>query len=239
MQYPPARNEVACDSDGRIVNFFKVLREQKDELIEQILLTPWAEVEYDASHEIADDSLEDARLFWVNSFYSVQGGPKPGNSGFRWLSEAKGRYGKTVNDGIRIDHLFAVAERLKFIQLLHMDGLDLIKRLKDVDNSLFWLDPTFVHSTRANGGNGYKEEWSDGKHEELAELAHQVVGYCLITGYAYDTNGQENALYGRLYGDWIRHDKTSRTNSGGERVQSIWVSPRTQEALSRGQMKLL
>lgn len=238
IQFEPARNEVCHDTDGRVVNFFKVLRERCDELVEQILLTPWAKSEYELSHKKADDPLEDARMYWCNSWQSVQGGGQPGKSGFRWLAEAKGRRSKTSNDAVKINHLFAIAERLKSIQFSCNNGLDLIRRTSHIDNSLYWLDPPFVHTTRANGGNGYSEEWGEDRHEELAIAIHNVTGYALITGYACNKDGSENALYGRLYGDWIRHDKVSRTNSGGERVQSIWVSPKTQEALSRGQMRL-
>lgn len=238
IRFKPAKNEVAHDTDGRIINFFQVLRTQCDELIEQILLTPWAKAEYELSHEIADSPLEDARRYWCNSWQSVQGGGQPGNSGFRWLAEAKGRRSKTSNDAVKINHLFAIAERLKSIQFACESGLDLINRTSHIDNSLYWLDPPFVHTTRANGGNGYSEEWGDGKHEELAIAIHNVTGYALITGYAYNKDGSENELYGRLYGDWERVDKVARTNSGGERIQSIWLSPRTKEALAKGQMKL-
>lgn len=69
-------------------------------------------------------------------------------------------------------------------------------------------------------------------------MLHTVTGYALITGYAFNKDGSENELYSRLYSDWHREDKISRTNSGGERVQSIWMSPKTKQALSQGQMKM-
>jgi DNA adenine methylase len=238
IQFEPAKNEVAHDTDGRIINFFEVLRKRRDELVEQILLTPWHIDEYRLAATISDNFLEDARRFWCLCAMSVQGGPKPGKSGFRWLSEAKGRLGKTSNDAVKINHLFAIAERLKDVQFACANGLDLIRRVSHVDNSLYWLDPPFAHVTRSNGGNGYSEEWSDDRHEELANLLHEVVGYVLITGYAYDVNGKENELYKRLYGDWYREDKVARTNSGGERIQSIWMSQKTRDALRKGQMRL-
>jgi len=46
---PRSPLEVYNDQDGYIVNFFRVLRDERDDLIERIELTPWARDEYELS----------------------------------------------------------------------------------------------------------------------------------------------------------------------------------------------
>ena len=74
----PAKCEVVNDIDGRIVNFFRVLRERPDELVEVLRLTPWARDEWQACKEPTDDPLEAARRWWVLTW---QGFSFPGKTG--------------------------------------------------------------------------------------------------------------------------------------------------------------
>lgn len=45
---PRSKLETINDIDGDVFNFFRVLRDQPDELIRRIHLTPWARAEYEA-----------------------------------------------------------------------------------------------------------------------------------------------------------------------------------------------
>ena len=47
----PARLETINDIDGNVVNLFRVLREQPEQLAALIELTPWARDEYYSSYE--------------------------------------------------------------------------------------------------------------------------------------------------------------------------------------------
>ena len=70
----PCKLEIINDRDARVTNFFTVLRERPAALIEQILLTPWAEAEFRRCLDIAEDGLEDARRFFLVCWASVKGG---------------------------------------------------------------------------------------------------------------------------------------------------------------------
>lgn len=45
----PSRIETINDLDQDVVNLFRVIREKREELIEQIVYTPYSRAEYDAS----------------------------------------------------------------------------------------------------------------------------------------------------------------------------------------------
>jgi DNA adenine methylase len=51
----PCKLEVANDLDGRVMNFFEVLRTRPHDLVEQIRLTPWHEGEYRRCKQTAAD----------------------------------------------------------------------------------------------------------------------------------------------------------------------------------------
>ena len=67
----PAKCEIVNDIDGRIVNFFRVLRERPEELVEVLRLTPWARDEWEACKEPSDDSLEAARRWYALAWQSA------------------------------------------------------------------------------------------------------------------------------------------------------------------------
>src|SRR5574343_303278 len=60
----PAYHEVYNDLDGDVVNFFRVLREQPDELLRAIDLTPYSREEQRQAFDANDEpsSLDRARL---------------------------------------------------------------------------------------------------------------------------------------------------------------------------------
>lgn len=57
--------ETVNDLNGEIVNFFRVLRDNPEELKRLIELTPYSREEYDSSYEAADNDIERARRYCV------------------------------------------------------------------------------------------------------------------------------------------------------------------------------
>lgn len=108
--------EVYNDLDGDVVNFFRLLREQPDELIRAIHWTPFAHAEQQLSREPADDPLEAARRFYVRSHLTVCGPTALWNPGWRrqtFLS--RGRDGQSsmtpaARTFMQTEHLLQVAE---------------------------------------------------------------------------------------------------------------------------------
>jgi len=56
--------ETYNDINGRVVNFFKVLRDQPEALVAKIKLTPWSRTEQRLARELSEDPIEDARRFF-------------------------------------------------------------------------------------------------------------------------------------------------------------------------------
>ncbi|HIT33814.1 MAG TPA: DNA adenine methylase, partial [Candidatus Faecousia intestinigallinarum] len=63
----PGVVETINDLDGDVVNLFRVLREQPEDLKRVLELTPYSREEYVRSFEPCEDSVEKARRFMVKT----------------------------------------------------------------------------------------------------------------------------------------------------------------------------
>ncbi|MDE3180108.1 MAG: DNA adenine methylase, partial [Acidobacteriota bacterium] len=86
----PSPVETYNDIDGEVVNFFKVLRNQKGELIEAISLTPFSREEFYRAVSVngngkALSDLERARLFFVRARQARTGLAQTASLG-RWAN---------------------------------------------------------------------------------------------------------------------------------------------------------
>lgn len=215
----PCKLETLNDADGRVVNFFLALRDRPDELIDRLSLTPWAEDEYRLALSTSDDPLEDARRFFLLCWASVRGGPNPGPGDFRWQKKLT-RRSAAPQDVATFGHLRAAAERLRRVQILNRDALAIIESVSRADErgeTLIYFDPPYLHATRANR-RGYRHEPDEAWHIASAELLRRARGPVVVSGYP-------SALYAELYEahGWTRHERGFVTNSGGRRVEAVWV----------------
>lgn len=220
-----AKLETVNDSDGRVTNFFAVLRSVPDKLIAQISLTPWSEEEFEDCLQPSLDELEDARRFHFSCWASIRGGPNASGSDFRWQKRVT-RRSSAVLDVATLDHLYSAAARLKNVQILSRDALEIIEKFLNED-SLIYFDPPFPRCVRRNR-RGYRYEVTDEWHQDAAALLRLAKGPVVVASYTSE-------MYRVLYEEhgWLRVERNARTNSGGRAVDSLWLSPVTQERLAQ------
>ena len=233
LRKPRSPLEVYNDLNGEVVNFFRVLREKADVLIEALYLTPWARAEYELSQERVDADLGDverARRFYVSSWMGFGGGRARWRQGWRYQVRAGTLWKPSAESFAELDHLYQVVERLRGVQIECRDASDVITQC-DAPTTLFYLDPPYVHSSRSKWLDVYAVEMSDGDHRDLAALARSLEGMVLISGYPSDLYAECYEAHG-----WRRVETAARTNGGGcvssaARIEALWLSPRVQERL--------
>ncbi len=225
LQKPRSPLETINDIDGNVVNFFRVLRDSRDELLQKISLTPWAREEYEYCLQAADEPVERARRFFAVSCMSFNGATRDDKSTYGWRNSTDHRLRSTPALDMYNNDLGTVAERLIGVQIEHRPWLEVVERL-DNDEALIYLDPPYVQDERTKGFR-YLHEWDTKAHRTAAAALNKCVGYVIVSGYACP-------LYTELYEahGWHRVDKEAQTNSGGKRVESLWLSPRTWASLS-------
>ena len=223
LQKPRSPLETYNDLDGNVVNFFRVLRDQPDELIRKIRLTPWAREEYELSLEPCEDEAERARRFFTMMWMGISASTTASNdsAGFR-VSR-----GNDFRDWILYyDDIEKIASRFIGVQIEQREASYIIEKFTN-DDSLIYFDPPYIEEERTKN-DWYAIDWNgEDLHTEAATLLRACQGFVVVSGYACP-------LYTELYEahGWQRFDKEAQTNSGGKRIESLWLSPRTIEALA-------
>ncbi len=234
----PSPVETYNDLDGELVNFFRVLREQKDALIEAIGLTPFARSEFELAIQQSSETLtelERARRFYVRARQVRTGLAQTASSG-RWahcvLTSRAGMAGAVSRWLGSIEDLPAIAQRLLRVQIENAPAVEVIQRY-DSEETLFYCDPPYVHNTRGDS-KAYRYEMSNDQHRELATALHDVKGKVAVSGYQCD-------LMDELYENWTRTIAPSRTihSTKQQRQEILWTNYNPEEVTTVPRMRSL
>lgn len=235
----PSPIETYNDIDGEVVNFFRVLRDQKDELVEKIGLTPFSKEEYVTAIENIGNSgindLERARFFYIRARQSRTGLAQTASEG-RWahcrLTSRAGMAGAVSRWLGSVDALPLIAQRLLRVQIENAPASEIIKRY-DSEETLFYCDPPYPHEARGDS-NAYAFEMTDEEHIQLAGLLHSVSGKVALSSYRCN-------LMKELYGDWRRIDAPNKICHSVKtpRQESLWVNYDIQDLLKESLQETL
>ncbi|MDE3179883.1 MAG: DNA adenine methylase [Acidobacteriota bacterium] len=221
----PSPVETYNDIDGEVVNFFKVLRDQKGNLIEAISLTPFSREEFYRAVSVngngkALSDLERARLFFVRARQARTGLAQTASLG-RWANcknaSRAGMSGVVSRWLGSVEGLPDIALRLLRVQIENRPAIEVID-LYDASDTLFYCDPPYVHSSRGDH-KAYEFEMTDEGHRELARVLRKVKGKAAISGYRCD-------LMDDLYKDWRRAEAPPKQCHSVKkmRVEALWMN---------------
>lgn len=220
----PAPVETYNDLDSELVNFFATLRDKEggQRLMKEISLTPFSreELAQACTPEDGLDNVERARRFYVRARQTRTGLAQTSSQG-RWAhciltsrSSMSGAVSRWIG---AIEGLPPIIDRLMRVQIDNAPALEVIQRY-DTHDTLFYLDPPYVHDSRGDK-HAYYGEMSDGEHIELANLLHNIKGRAAISGY-------RSELYDSLFADWYRIDAPEKIchSVRQPRQESLWVN---------------
>lgn len=218
----PAPVETYNDLDGEVVNFFRVLRDQPEQLIRVIAFTPFSREEFYRAlrrqKQISD--LERARQFFIRARQVRTGLAQTASLG-RWANckrtSRAGMSGVVSRWLGSVESLPEIAERLLRVQIENRPAFEVIQLYDDKD-TLFYCDPPYPHGTRGDS-RAYGFEMSDKEHEELAALLRAVRGKVAISGYRCD-------FLDVLYRGWRRHEAPSKKchSIKKPRREALWTN---------------
>lgn len=219
----PSPVETYNDIDGEVVNFFRVLRDDSDELIRRIALTPFSREEFFVAIDDPPEGISDverARRFFVRARQTRTGLAQTASLG-RWANckntSRAGMSGVVSRWLGSVEGLSGVAERLLRVQIENRPATDII-RLYDDERTLFYCDPPYPHESR-NDSKAYGFELTDDDHRSLGKALAGVVGKAAVSGYRCD-------LMDSLYGEWNRFDAPPKTchSTKKPRYESLWMN---------------
>lgn len=224
LNRPPSPVETYNDLDGEVVNFFRVLRDENDKLVEAIGLTPFSREEFAIACKLDStiSPLERARRFYVRARQVRIGLAQTASVG-RWANckntSRAGMSGVISRWLGAVEDLPAIAERLIRVQIENRPAVDVI-RLYDSPQTLFYCDPPYVHTTRGDS-KAYGYEMTNDQHAELAKALNSAKGMVAISNYQCD-------LMDELYpsSKWTKTVSLEKTNHAtkGKRVEVLWTN---------------
>ena len=223
---PEGISEVVNDKNTYLTNFWAVLA--SDDCFVRFLriveVTPFSEVRWQQGMNNYKCGCRDAKAavdFFVACRQSLAGRMKS----FAPLSRNRVRRG--MNEQVSawlnaVEGLPAVHARLKRVLILNHDAPDVIRQ-QDGDKTLFYLDPTYPHETRASTDD-YEHEMSMADHCALLGLLGTIKGRFLLSGYACPVYEQAAARNG-----WKRHDFDIPNNAAGgdtkrRMTECVWTN---------------
>ncbi|MEA5402652.1 DNA adenine methylase [Arcicella sp. DC2W] len=204
-----------------ITNFFEVLRDNEQELMRLLLLTPCSNLEYDRCWEPSQNKIEQARRFYVRvrqSFFGL--GCSRKNKGWHMAkSQNNAKGGETVSKwNNALEKLHEVAEAIRTnIQITNFSFEVAIGKI-DSQKTFFYADPPYPEECRASF-NDYKFEFSTEDHITLSEKLHSINGLAMISSY-------NTKLYNDLYSDWRKVELPIKKNNirSSEVQEVIWMN---------------
>jgi len=208
---PRSKIETVNDTNGDVVNLFRVLREHPHELADAVHMTPWSREEYRASYELTGDALEDARRFLVRC-WQAYGTRLYTSTG--WKNEIRSAKGKPVTRTWRDlpSRIITAAERLRGVQIDCAPAIEVIKRLAG-SHVLIYADPPYLGVPPL-----YSQRTSEQEHRELIATLREIPGTVLLSGYASE-------LYAAELADWSTVRTRGMADAGREREEILWLNP--------------
>lgn len=238
MQKPRSYAEVYNDLDQDIASLFEVLRNDslRQRLTEQLILTPYSRVEFEASWLPTTDQVERARRTIIRAQMGFgSAGATKGITGFR--IDSKRQYGTAQQLWARFpDQLAAIGQRLAGVLIENRPAAE-VMAAHDAPSTLHYVDPPYMHATRVRGsakGRYYRHELDDGQHLELLAALRNLSGMVILSGYP-------NAIYDDALPGWTRNQTSARISAGrggATRQECLWINPACMSALHQTGLEL-
>ncbi len=225
---PKSVGETINDINGDITTFFRCLRDQPDELLRLLELTPYARGDFE-EYKVQDWSelpdLERARRFYTHITQSFCAMPGK-TSGWNRQTPKFTRAGKHVN---RLEALLPVVTRLQQIAIENMDGVELLKVYGSDPDNFIYLDPPYPDETNT-ANHGYGEVGRKGGAGELhdALLTAAVEAEAMIAISTYPNERYTDRLEG-----WECHTRAAfshaaaanrATGEANQRTEALYVN---------------
>jgi DNA adenine methylase len=223
--YEQGISEVVNDLNRDLTNFWRVMQGEDTfaAFRRRIEAMPFSQVEWEDAElrqsPKSDLDVEAAVAFFVRCRQSRAGGFKD----FATLSRNRTR--RLQNEQVSawancVEGLAAVSARLRRVVILNQPAVDVIRQ-QDGPATLFYLDPPYLHDTRASK-DVYQHEMTEADHRELLATIKQCQGKVMLSGYP-------NELYSGELAGWNRHDFLIDNKAAGgttkrKMIEAVWMN---------------
>jgi DNA adenine methylase len=218
---PAGVSEVINDINGELTNFWRVLQDETwfDAFTRRMQVIPFSQTEWEDAADASGDEVERASRFFVRCRQSRAGK----FDAFATLSRNRTRRGMNEQASAwlgAVEGLEAVSARMRRVVILNLNAVKVIKQ-QDGPNTLFYLDPPYLHETRVTTKD-YEFEMDVANHAELLDAITKINGKVLLSGYP-------NELYDNALANWDRleiqiDNKASSAKNKPIKTEVLWAN---------------
>ena len=212
LQRAPSANEIVNDADKRVLNWWRVVRDQPEELARSLELTPNSRIEHaEAAAANQCEGVEGARAFTIAALQSFGRGATGKNDTRSWLRRQDGRNEQRTWHAGLPSRIPALAERIKAVYLEHGDAVPLVAELGALPHAILYCDPPY-----GGVGSGYIH---DVDRHALFEALLGAKARVAISGYGEEWDGL-------LAEGWRKHTRTAipLRQKQMRRVEAVWTN---------------
>lgn len=210
--------EVVNDLDENLMTFWRVLRDQPEDLVRVCALTPHSRAEQLRAADLGTGGgdLEVARCVFV---LLTQGRSRTlRRTGWRFYADSSG-----TSSGFHqyldayLGRMAPAAARLMEVSLECRPAVEVIEQYGASEDNLLYVDPPYVHSTLGGSGSRYTHSMEDNEHLEMLEALRECRARVMLSGY-------HHPLYAEALPDWTVTDLKAFTGNSvdAERTEVVW-----------------
>jgi DNA adenine methylase len=206
---PESRVEVYNDIHDGLVTLFRVIRDYPEELWRRLSLTLYSRSEFKVMQERYrtqnfKDEIEKAMTVFYLVRNSINGKMNSFSTHMKHI-----HVNKPTTYFRMVDLIPEIAKRLRNVIIENLDFRDLIKKY-DSKDTLFYLDPPYVISSRRDKSKAYEHEMTYEDHINLIEILKNAKGKWILSGYHNELYDRELSNY---YSKRVKITIKSTTNS--------------------------
>lgn len=221
---PKSNIEIYNDLHSGLYLIFRFLRENNQEFIRKLTLTPYSREEFNNSKTWFEeiDEIEKARKFYVRTMQSVAS-----NGGWcyaksksrRGMSQAVSRWLGNIEE-----NLTSAISRLQEVQIENLKAIELLEKY-DKEDTLFYLDPPYITETRKQK-KSYDCEMTDSDHEKLVASLLKIKGKVVLSGYDHKIYDKllENGWSKVVLGEYSKRSQQENQGELEKGKEFVWIN---------------
>ena len=206
LSRPRHKMEIVNDIDGRLVNWWRCVRDEPDEMTRLLALTPHSRDEFNAAWgrlRAAPDAtgVRAALDFSIAIAQNITSGSARGQWAARYAVD------QSVSFLSLAQKIKALAERMSEVQIENRPAEELLVRASDKEDALFYIDPPYRYAMDPSDTYSRYSYSRDDMTDALSGLR----GKAAISGYEDEWDHLA----------WQRHEFATHANSVGGKNRAV------------------
>jgi len=220
LRKPRSRIEVYNDIDNEIVSLFQTVQDpgQCQALMRRLRRTPYSRRIFETAFQHSGHPIIRAQRAITRAYQSFHHEAlfNPKKTTFADAKHRNATHCKAREWASYPRTLATITRRLQGV-ILECRPAQAVIRAQDTPDTLFFIDPPYLPSTRTQ--SGYHHEMTEPEHLALLEQLRAVQGMVVLAGYPSD-------LYDTKLHDWHRVERSHHAaGSHRPRTKVLWLSP--------------